>query len=150
MKRHKVEAAKGVTTDVFNCSSFAAHDIANMIRKEIKNKALKLAYKAGQMTLDQVNASRLLLDLPPLSSFHVRRPKLSILSKTRAEAFEAVPSFRMKESEGMGMSAEEMVIVQRKQAELLAAMYDSDIPDPFEALRADRVYRAGSGFYERD
>lgn len=69
----KLEREKGLRSDVFNSSSFAAQDIAEMIQKSRKNKSLKQRYIAGQITLEELNAKRSLLGLEPLSARYMKR-----------------------------------------------------------------------------
>jgi hypothetical protein len=68
-----LEREKDLRSDVFNSSSFAAQDIAEMIQKSRKNESLKRRYKAGQITLEEVNAKRSLLGLPPLSAGYMKK-----------------------------------------------------------------------------
>jgi len=67
-----------VKTSVFNCSSFAAQDISEMIRTARKNKWLKSLYEKGQITLEALNESRKQLHLPPLSAWIMKRLKLPV------------------------------------------------------------------------
>lgn len=59
-----------------NSTSFAYHDIADILHNLRTNQSLKAAYRSGTITLDTLNAARGRMGYPAMSATYTRKVTL--------------------------------------------------------------------------
>lgn len=64
-----------------NSTSFAFHDVANLIRVSRWNRLWKVMYKQGSVTLAELNRRRSTVSLPPISATYMKRFRVSHVVK---------------------------------------------------------------------